>query len=163
MYFQKADENANFIRIKELYDALYIEKYSKHNIRFCASYIQKMVKNHLIELYLLKEKDEILGCVGFLENQTSLTAPIIGYDTKSKKPLYRTLQAFMLEQAKIKNKFLNESSGASTFKLLRKMQSNFEYSFIYTKHLSFSRRLCFKILSIISIYFYGKILKNFKL
>lgn len=122
-----------------------------------------MVKNHLIELYLLKEKDEILGCVGFLENQTSLTAPIIGYDTKSKKPLYRTLQAFMLEQAKIKNKFLNKSSGASTFKLLRKMQSNFEYSFIYTKHLSFSRRLCFKILSIISIYFYGKILKNFKL
>lgn len=119
-----------------------------------------MCENNLIEIYILYQKENIVGFVGFLENETSLTIPFIGYDTKSKKPLYRILQAYILESAKSKNKFLNKSSGADNFKTSRRMQPCFEYTFIYAKHLSPFKQICFKLLSFISIKFYGKILKN---
>lgn len=161
-YFKKADKNSDFNRIKELYDMLYLQKYSIHNIQFQAHYIQKMCENNLIEIYILYEEENIVGFLSFLENEVSLTIPFIGYDLNNKKPLYRILQAFILETAKRKNKFLNKSNGASFFKTSRRMQPCFEYTFVYTKHLNPFKQICFKILSFISIKFYGKILKHFK-
>lgn len=84
-YFKKADKNSDFNRIKDLYDMLYLQKYSIHNIQFQAHYIQKMCENNLIEIYILYEEENIVGFLSFLENEVSLTIPFIGYDLNNKK------------------------------------------------------------------------------
>lgn len=161
------DDFSLFEKAEELYNKLYLEKYSKHNVQFKAIYLQELVKKELLHLRLLYDNQEnkYVAVVGLIGEDGVITAPIVGYDLNYdiKEALYRRVIAYILEYSKNNNYLLNLSSGASFFKLNRGAKANLEYMFAYTKHLSFSRRFIWETLSLISNNFYGVLLQRLKL
>ncbi|CAA6808275.1 MAG: Unknown protein [uncultured Sulfurovum sp.] len=58
--FCKMDaDSSEFVRAEELYNLLYLEKYSQHNIQFTAKYLQLLVEGGLLDLYLLRDKEKM--------------------------------------------------------------------------------------------------------
>lgn len=129
----------DYPRIAQLYNELYIKKYSIYNPIFTAAYIQASYENGFIEYFGLRNSagrlDAILGCY---DRGNVTTAPVVGYDTAldPKLGLYRMLMAHCINRADQKNLILNLSSGASHFKLLRGGVAYIEYSALYVDHLS---------------------------
>ncbi|WP_198304478.1 hypothetical protein [Arcobacter vandammei] len=156
-----------FQQAENLYNQLYLDKYSKHNVQFKAIYLQELVKNGLLHLRLLFDKKEkkYVAVVGIIGENGLITAPIVGYDLNYdiKEALYRRVIAYILEYAITNNYLLNLSSGASNFKTNRGAKAYLEYMFVYTKHLPFYRRFIWKILSFIANRFYGNLLQRLKL
>ena len=154
-------------KAEELYNQLYLKKYSKHNVQFKAIYLKELVKNELLHLRLLYDNKEhkYVAVVGIIGESGVVTAPIVGYDLSydQKEALYRRVIAYILEYAKRNNYILNLSSGASSFKLNRGAKANLEYMFVYINHISFFRRFIWKTLSFISNSFYGRLLQRLKL
>ena len=141
----------DYPRITELYNKLYLEKYSYHNPQFTTELISLWHKNKLVIMQGLRNKDGILnGIVGYFERDGIITAPLVGYDTLLPRSLklYRMLLALVIKRAYTSNMVLNASSGASEFKRLRGGVVEIEYSVIYTKHLSIYRRVTWKILTV---------------
>lgn len=161
------DDFSLFEKAEELYNKLYLEKYSKHNVQFKAIYLQALVKKKLLHLRLLydNQKNRYIAVVGLIGEDGVITAPIVGYDLSYdvKEALYRRVIAYILEYAKTNNYVLNLSSGASSFKLNRGAKANLEYMFVYTKHLPFFRRFIWKTLGFISNNFYAVLLQRLKL
>ena len=161
------DDFSLFEKAEELYNELYLKKYSKHNVQFKAIYLQELVKKELLHLRLLYDNQEnkYVAVVGIIGEDGVITAPIVGYDLNYdiKEALYRRVIAYILEYAKTNNYVLNLSSGASSFKLNRGAKANLEYMFVYTKHLPFFRRFIWKTLSFISNNFYAVLLQRLKL
>lgn len=161
------EEIQDFEEAKRLYDKLYLEKYSIHNVQFSAIYLQALCKEGLLHLRLLKDtkNDCYVGVVGMMGEEDVITTPIVGYDTSYplEDALYRRLIAYSLSYSMTRDYRLNLSSGAPLFKTLRGADATLEYMYVYVKHLCFYRRFIWRILSIISLYFYGPLLKRFKL
>lgn len=161
------DDFSLFEKAENLYNQLYLEKYSIHNVQFKAIYLQELVKKELLHLRLLydNQKNKYVAVVGLIGEDEVITAPIVGYDLSYdvKEALYRRVIAYILEYAKTNNYVLNLSSGASSFKLNRGANANLEYMFVYTKHLPLFRRFIWKILSFISNNFYAVLLQRLKL
>ncbi len=161
------DDFSLFEKAEQLYNKLYLEKYSKHNVQFKAIYLQELVKKGLLHLRLLHDNQEnkYVAVVGIIGEDALITAPIVGYDLSYdiKEALYRRVIAYILEYAKTNNYGLNLSSGASSFKLNRGAKANLEYMFVYSKHLPFFRRFIWKTLSFISNNFYAVLLQRLKL
>lgn len=161
------DDFSLFEKAENLYNQLYLEKYSIHNVQFKAIYLQELVKKELLHLRLLydNQKNKYVAVVGLIGEDEVITAPIVGYDLSYdvKEALYRRVIAYILEYAKTNNCVLNLSSGASSFKLNRGAKANLEYMFVYNKHLPLFRRFIWKILSFISNNFYAVLLQRLKL
>ncbi|MFW3342896.1 hypothetical protein [Aliarcobacter butzleri] len=161
------DDFSLFEKAEKLYNQLYLEKYSIHNVQFKAIYLQELVKKELLHLRLLydNQKNKYVAVVGLIGEDEVITAPIVGYDLSYdvKEALYRRVIAYILEYAKTNKYVLNLSSGASSFKLNRGAKANLEYMFVYTKHLPLFRRFIWKILSFISNNFYAVLLQRLKL
>lgn len=156
-----------FEKAQELYDQLYLKKYSEHNIHFKAIYLQELTKQKLIHLRLLYDVREkkYVGVVGLVGEDGVITVPIVGYDLDYdiKEALYRRIIAYAIKYAMGKNYVLNLSSGAGEFKTIRGAKAHLEYMFVNVKHLSFHKRLIWKVLSLIANNFYGNILQRYKL
>lgn len=159
--------NDDFSKAIELYKELYLDKYSYFNVQFSNIYLQELAKNNILDTYyMLDNSQDIVGVVGFMQNDDFISVPLIGYKMSKQKELgtlYRTLQCFVLEYCKNNKKFLNLSSGAPSFKTNRRLSPSIEYSFLYIKHLPFLKRIIIKIICKISNNFYAKILKKYKL
>ncbi|MCW8895466.1 hypothetical protein [Sulfurimonas sp.] len=156
-----------FEKAEELYNQLYLKKYSQHNIHFKALYLKELQQQKLIHLRLLYDcmEDKYVGVVGLVGEDGVITAPIIGYDNSYdiKEALYRRLIAYAMEYAMQRKYLLNLSSGASNFKVMRGAEACLEYMFVNVKHLSSFKKIIWKILSLIANYFYAPLLKRLKL
>ncbi|WP_418178889.1 hypothetical protein ACNSOO_07800 [Aliarcobacter lanthieri] len=161
------DDFSLFQQAENLYNQLYLDKYSKHNIQFKAIYLQELVKNDLLHLRLLWDKEEkkYVAVVGIIGEDRVITAPIVGYDLSysKKNALYRRVIIYVIEYARQNGYILNCSSGASYFKKNRGAKAYLEYMFVYTKHLPSYRRFIWRILSFIANGFYGILLQRLKL
>ncbi len=153
-------------RIIELYNALYIEKYSVHNPQFTTSFIEMVISHPNFYIEGFRSDDGVLDAVGGrFELDGVVTLPIVGYDT-AKDPslgLYRLVMMSALVYAEENNLVFNASSGASGFKSLRGAVPFIEYSAIYLNHLPFNRRLIWRWLKSILEYSFVPILKRYKL
>ena len=162
-----ADDVKAFERAEELYGFLYLEKYSEHNIRFTAKYLQLLVEEKLLVLYLLRDNENrnYVGVVGITEEAGVMTVPIVGYDMRygQEEALYRRLMIFATSYAMERDCLLNLSSGAPQFKTLRGARAELEYMFVKVKHLSFRRRMGWQLIAFLSKYFYAPLLKRLKL
>ena len=63
------DDFSLFEKAEELYNELYLKKYSKHNVQFKAIYLQELVKKELLHLRLLYDNQEnryvaVVGIIG---------------------------------------------------------------------------------------------------
>lgn len=165
--FKKATSLDDFKEAQRLYELLYLDKYSKHNIQFQANYLEKLVQNRLLHLRLLydNQSKKFVGVVAMIGQNRVITTPIVGYDTSylQKEALYRRLIAYATNYAQQKNYTLNISSGAPKFKKLRGAKPHLEYMFVKVSHLGFFRQIIWRILRFISIKFYGRLLTKLEL
>jgi len=152
---------------ESLYNSLYLEKYSKHNIHFTAKYLQEMIKLELLSLHMLEDSTtkQYVGVLGITEDEKTMTIPIVGYDMTyaQKDALYRRLIVFGINEAMKKNKLLNLSAGSPTFKRTRGAEDVLEYMFVKVNHLSFLRRIGWGFIALLSKYFYVPMLLRLKL
>lgn len=153
-------------RIVELYNLLYLDKYSYHNPQFTVKFVQLCHQKKLLDIYGFRNQDGTLDAViGFFTLGKTTTAPLVGYDTKlpAQLGLYRRLMAYAFQYAKEKNYLLNLSSGASSFKRLRGGKAEMEYSAIYFNHLPFFRRLFWQVLLFFANNLAKPLLEKYKL
>ena len=130
-------------RIRELYDQLYLQKYSLHNPHFTDALIQLWQQTGLMKFIGLRNSNGILdGIVGCLGMHETITTPLIGYDLTlpRKLGLYRMLTALVFQEARETGRILNLSAGAARFKRHRGGEAHIEYSAVYVAHLSLFQR-----------------------
>lgn len=140
---------ADYERIKELYDLLYIAKYSALNPQFSTAYIRLCHEKKLMTMFGLRDSDGVLqGIIGCFIKNGVITAPLVGYNTAlpQKTGLYRMLMAIVLQEAAKRGQLLHLSSGASHFKIMRGGMPEIEYSAVYDRHLPRYRRLPWTLL-----------------
>lgn len=160
-------KESDYARIVELYNLLYLDKYSKFNPAFTVDYMKQAHALGFIKLFGLRNSEGILdGIVGCYDRHQTTTAPIVGYNTALPAPfgLYRMLMYHVISRADRLGLILNLSSGASNFKLLRGGVPFIEVSAVYTSHLhNLSQKLTWRVLAFILTYVVGPILKYYKL
>lgn len=140
----------DFERAAELYEMLYLDKYSRLNPHYGASFLRAWHAAKLLRLMGCRsESGELEAVVGIFGSGTTLTAPIVGYDTESppRRGLYRLLMAAVFEFAAASGRRINLSAGAAQFKRLRGGIASIEYSAVYTGHLPPNRRRAIRLLS----------------
>ncbi|MFG1498369.1 GNAT family N-acetyltransferase [Saccharospirillum sp. HFRX-1] len=159
------DNSAQMARAEQLYNQLYLEKYSRHNVQFSADWLRTFSATGLIELYGLFYQEELLGVAGLYGVDQTITAPVIGYDTERpmRLALYRRLIAFVIRYAMDHQLTLNLSAGSPDFKRRRGGVAAIEYSYVYVRHLGLYRRAVWWLLSWLSQHFYRPLLERFKL
>ncbi|EFC48141.1 predicted protein [Naegleria gruberi] len=164
------DMNHKYIeQMVNVYNMLYIGKYSECNIQFSKLFVYETLKNNIInyKCILNNERDEIDGVIGYFiktfNNTRVMTCPVLGYNTSVSAPLYRMLSSILLQDAIHFNVFFNQSSGASIFKMNRGCSPAVEYSSIYIKHLPFYRRLPWSLLNTLINYIAVPIMEHYKL
>lgn len=136
-------------RIAELYRALNIDKYSKQNPQFNESFTRMAIENQALKFSCLKKDGRIDGVYGCYDDGRTMVAPFFGYDTSlpEESGLYRQISALAVLEAQRKGLVLNQSSGASSFKLRRKATPVLEYHMVYTRHLNPLRQGAWKAMA----------------
>ncbi len=156
----------DFDRAEQLYNFLYLEKYSIYNPAFSNIYLKLCRDTKIMRFLGMRDSEGVLqGVVGFFIVDGVMTVPIVGYDIHrpQKEGLYRLLIAIALKYARDEKLLVNLSSGASSFKIFRGGQPVIEYSAVYIKHLKWYRRLGFRIIQFLLFSLALPILKIFKL
>ncbi len=135
-------------RVLDLYNQLYLDRYSKLNPQFSEEYIKLCNENNLLTFKLLSKDNKINGALGYYKRNNVMTTPIFGYDmTLSKEEsLYRILSAQLVLESEQNDCTINMSSGASKFKIYRGGVASLEYSALHYSHLSIYRKLGYKLL-----------------
>ncbi|WP_312473406.1 hypothetical protein [Neobacillus sp.] len=147
----KADES--FIPvIEQLYNQLYIHKYSEHNPQFTTEYYSNAIKHDLMNFKILQnEDDSIDGVIGYFHRNNVLTTPILGYklDKGKSQGLYRLLSLLIAYEVLDKNYIGHFSAGAGDFKRNRGSIQEIEYTFYYNEHLSFTSKFVWNFLKLV--------------
>lgn len=141
---------AEFERLEQLYNLLYLDKYSPLNPHYSAAWLQQGLRDGWLELRVLRSAcGRIDGVAGWFSSDTVISAPIVGYDTAlpQRSGLYRQLTRLCLAEAAQRRMLLNFSSGAAHFKRLRGGQPQIEYSLVHVAHLPLRQRLVWRILA----------------
>lgn len=150
--YEIIDLNENHIgyarELLDLYNDLYIKKYSKWNPKFTEDFIRLSLKEDLLVMKGVKQGDQFIGCLGYWKINGVMTTPLFGYNTDLEKGagVYRVLSALLNEKSEKKGYLLNMSSGAADFKINRGGEGVIEYSGVYIRHLPLRRKLGFMVL-----------------
>jgi len=141
---------ADFERAAALYEMLYMDKYSRLNPHYDASFLRGWHAAGLLRLMGWRgESGELEAVVGIFGSGVTLTAPIVGYDTTSppRRGLYRLLMAAVFDLAARTGQRVNLSAGAAHFKRLRGGIASIEYSAVFARHLPRKRQRAIRLLS----------------
>ncbi|MGK5593844.1 MAG: hypothetical protein ACSNEK_00605 [Parachlamydiaceae bacterium] len=137
--------------ILSLYQKLYIEKYSTLNPQIKQNFMDLILQSELLQLKAVKRNNKIEGVFGYFIRDGVMTAPLFGYTESedSQKNLYRLLSTILTLEAKEKECLLHQSAGASFYKKVRKAEPHMEFMAVYSRHLSFLRRVPWKCLKFV--------------
>jgi hypothetical protein len=130
-------------RIAELYDLLYLQRYSRLNPAFTPAFIEMTCTHRVFDYAGFRDEDGRLeAVVGCFTRGGVLTTPIVGYDTRRRREagLYRLASALYAQMAQDRSARLNGSAGAASFKRLRGARPVIEYTAYFVDHLSAPRR-----------------------
>lgn len=135
-------------RLSELYQNLYIEKFSDLNPQFTEKFIQLAWKENILQFKALRKEGRIDGIVGFMERDGKMYCPFFGYDRSlpQELALYRLLSTVLMLEADRRRLLFHQSSGASMFKKIRKAESCMEFMAVNYRHLPFTRRIPWALL-----------------
>jgi hypothetical protein len=150
----------------DLYNLLYLEKYSKLNPQFTLTYFTESYALGLIHFQGYKDNSGKLLCFsGLFIPENTITSPLVGYDTSAPQEDALYIHAIHLIQNYRfnANKILNLSSGAPLFKRLRGGIPAIEYSAVYVTHLPLFRRSIFMVLKFFSNRIGVPLLKKYEL
>jgi len=141
--------NADYPRLEQLYNQLYLEKYCPLNPHFSADWISAGQRDGWLRLTALRSPaGRIDAVLGWVSNELILTTPVVGYDTNlpQKLGLYRLISQISLEEAARRRGLLNMSAGAADFKRMRGGQPEIEYSMVLVNHLPRERQRVWHVL-----------------
>ncbi|ULO05573.1 GNAT family N-acetyltransferase [Paenibacillus sp. 19GGS1-52] len=135
-------------RIVDLYELLYIHKYSKHNPMFTEAFIKLALDTGTLTLYGLRKDGRLDAAMGFFCRAGLMTAPLFGYDTTLPQStgLYRMLSAVLIGLAEQNGHILHESSGVGQFKRNRGAVAAIEVSAVYDRYLPLRTRFSWSVL-----------------
>ena len=143
--YQIADNVVDVAKQVQLYNNLYINKYTSLNPQYNEKFFDMLKDNGFENYTLLNKQNNIVGFfVLFVLNDT-VSVPWFGYDTSiiQKEGLYRLLMLNIIEYAKNNNLNLNLSSGVGEFKQRRGAKPYWEYLAINYSHLNIFRKLVY--------------------
>ncbi len=141
--------DADYPRLEQLYNLLYLEKYCPLNPHFSADWLHAGQRDGWLRLTALRSPaGRIDAVLGWVANDRILTTPVVGYDTAlpQKLGLYRLTSQISLEEAARRGGLLNMSAGAADFKRMRGGQPEIEYSMVLVKHLPRQRQRVWRLL-----------------
>lgn len=153
-------------RIIDLYNQLYLEKYSTHNPHFSEQLIRLWRKTGQLKFIGLRSPQGRLdGIVGLLQVGKVISSPVIGYEMSAPQSagLYRLLTILGINQAHERKLMFNLSSGVGEFKRLRGAKAYIEYSAVYCKHLPKYRQRVWQMLHFILHHIGVPALKKYEL
>lgn len=153
-------------RVRELYEMLYLQKYSSHNPQFMDRLIAIWRKTGLLKLFGLRNSHGRLDAVvGTFALNGVVTAPLVGYDTTLPQSLglYRRLMAYVLRMTARDKLLLNLSAGAAGFKRLRGGQPEIEYSAVFCQHLPWRGRVVWRTLASLLKHVGARLLQRYEL
>jgi hypothetical protein len=135
-------------RVRELYEHLYIEKYSHFNPQFTEAFIRLARDCNLLHFKALRRDGRIDAVMGYFVRNGVMTAPLFGYDTRlpQKLALYRLLSVQLLRDALERGLIVHASAGVGPFKKLRGAVPVIEYNAVYDRHLPRRRRMAWSVL-----------------
>lgn len=135
-------------KIRELYDALYIKKYSQINPQYNSNFFKLALDQELLRIKAIKKKDSLEGVIGYSYRNGVMISSLFGYDPvcNENKGVYRLLSTLLMQEAQKNGGYYNQSAGGSFYKKIRRAEGHMEYTAVYMKHLPFSRKLPWKIL-----------------
>jgi len=141
-------------RSLDLYNMLYLEKYSYYNPRFTFEFMKLARDNEILHLRALKRDGKINAVMGFFIRNGAMTQPLFGYDTSlpQEEGLYRLLTLITLQEGLRRNLLVHASGGVGKFKKVRGGKSVIEYNAVYHKHLPLWRQMPWKLIKAISKY-----------
>jgi hypothetical protein len=173
---RQINELATRLRIVELYNALYLQKYSYLNPQFTEEFVKLALDNDLLTIKLLCNDGRIDGVIGYFVRNGVMTCPLFGYDTQlpKKSNLYVLLTMLasleipkileMLKQEGVDQKLrLNLSAGVGQFKQLRGGIPVLEFNMVYQQHLPVSRQRAWRRLKFLLNYVAIPMIQHFKL
>ncbi|KGR76641.1 hypothetical protein [Ureibacillus sinduriensis] len=138
-------------RIVELYNQLYIEKYSVLNPQFTYKFIEKLLDKDLFLFQGIKINGRLEAISGTFVLNNMMTNPIYGYNLSlfPQHQLYRILRHLNTRLA-LDNQYLyHQSAGAGNFKKARSGEGTPEYTALYVGHLPFHKKYFWKLLSLL--------------
>jgi hypothetical protein len=135
-------------RIVDLYNQLYLEKYSYENPQLTEAFIRAALREGTLTIYGIHAGGRLDAVLGYYRLNGVMTTPLFGYDVSlpQDRGLYRMLSALLIRLAHENGHLLHESSGAAQFKRNRGAQADMEYSTVFDKHLPWRRRWCWVLL-----------------
>ncbi len=150
-------------RLAELYDLLYLQKYSRVNQQYTSEFFELVLDSTTFKLKALKKEDTIDAVVVYAYSRDAMTVPLIGYDTTVPKEtgLYRLCSNIMFSEARSLGLTLNLSAGVATFKKTRGAMADTEYYAVYYAHLSPYRRVFWRLFSSIINRYALRVMKTF--
>ena len=132
----------------ELYNMLYLEKYSYYNPQFTEAFLRLARDEKLLRIKALRRDGKVNGIMGYFIRNGVMTPPFYGYDTSLPREdaLYRHLTVMTMRQAMEHNVLLHDSAGVGRFKKKRGARRVIEYNAVFTGHLPRHRRLPWKFI-----------------
>lgn len=141
--------DADYPRLEQLYNLLYLDKYCPLNPHFSADWMRAGQRDGWLELTALRSPEGRIDAVlGWFSNETVMTTPVVGYDTAlpQKLGLFRLISQISLEETARRRGLFNMSAGAADFKRQRGGRPEIEYSFVHVDHLPRSRQRAWRLL-----------------
>lgn len=150
----KEMSDAELARSLDLYNMLYLEKYSYFNPQFTFDFMKLARDNEILHLRALRRDGQINAMMGFFIRNGVMTQPLFGYDTSlpQEEGLYRLLTLITLQEGLQRNLLVHASGGVGKFKKVRGGKSVIEYNAVYHKHLPAWRQRPWKLIKAISKY-----------
>ena len=150
-------------RLQELYQQLFIKKYSRFNPDYTRKFFQEAVRYRWHDYVALRNPEgEVDAFISWFYRDNVMLCGPLGFDCKQnrKKGLYRMLMALALKHAHENELILNFGAGADSFKSRRGSTSSLECTAVYCQHLPIYRRIPWKTLNWISHKFLKSLFKG---
>ncbi|MEM7799705.1 MAG: GNAT family N-acetyltransferase [Chloroflexota bacterium] len=138
-------------RAVNLYNQLYLDKYSTLNPQFTPAFIRLAQANRILEMIGFERDGRLDAVMGYFGRGRLMTPPLFGYDLAldRKLGLYRLLSARFSQEAARLGKTAHFSAGVGEFKRNRGAYGVLEYNMVYVGHLPPSRRRPWQLLKLI--------------
>lgn len=136
-------QETDYARILELYEMIYVNKYTKYSPRYTEEYLKITHKSKMIHYVALKKDGQIVGYFSYFIYNNSVMNTLFGYDitVPYSHDLYKVLTRLVIEESYNHGLIVNDGSGGDVAKLKRGLKPSSEYMGLYCAHLPMPRRL----------------------